>query len=144
MSPEARKLAQALLDHHRKVCRLQSKASPSIDSCLIAYGDLCEQAGLSHKNRTWVNFCAKSRSGATTTAGRRSMPWPSIMRPAGPAMAMTALPVAASSAGRMTRRHVLSLPTIRIELGRLHYLYRLLGAKLAQPGQRGPTRECED
>jgi hypothetical protein len=45
MSPEAQKLAQALLDHHRKFCRLQSA---SLDSCLIAYGDLCEQAGLSH------------------------------------------------------------------------------------------------
>ncbi|HSE90215.1 MAG TPA: hypothetical protein VLJ79_28665 [Candidatus Binatia bacterium] len=48
MSPEAQKLAQALLDHHRKVCRLQSEASPSLESCLIIYGDLCEKAGLSH------------------------------------------------------------------------------------------------
>jgi hypothetical protein len=48
MSPEAQKLAQALLDHHKKVCRLQSKASSIIDSCLITYGDLCEQAGVSH------------------------------------------------------------------------------------------------
>ena len=40
MSPEAQKLAQALLDHHRKFCRVQSA---SLDSCLIAYGDLCEQ-----------------------------------------------------------------------------------------------------
>ena len=47
MSPEAKKLAQALLDHHRKVCRPQSKASPSLESDLIAYGELCEQAGLS-------------------------------------------------------------------------------------------------
>ena len=49
MSPEAQKLAQSLLDHHRRVCRFQSKASPSIDSCLIAYGDLCEQSGLSRQ-----------------------------------------------------------------------------------------------
>lgn len=48
MSPEAQKLAQALLDHHGKVCRLQSKMNPRVESCLIVYGDLCEQAGLSH------------------------------------------------------------------------------------------------
>jgi hypothetical protein len=45
MSPEAQNLAQALLDHHRRICGLQRG---SLDSCLIAYGDLCEQAGLSH------------------------------------------------------------------------------------------------
>jgi hypothetical protein len=48
MSPEAQKLAQALLDHHRKVCRSRTKPSPSFESCLIAYGDLCDQASLSH------------------------------------------------------------------------------------------------
>jgi len=48
MSPEAQKLAQALLDHHRKVWRPPSKASPSVEPCLIGYGDLCEGAGLSH------------------------------------------------------------------------------------------------
>jgi hypothetical protein len=48
MSPEAQKLAQALLDHHRKVSQPQSKASPSVEPCLIAYGDLCGRAGLSH------------------------------------------------------------------------------------------------
>lgn len=48
MSPEAQKLAQALLDHHRKVRRFQKEASPSVESYLIVYGDLCEQAGLSH------------------------------------------------------------------------------------------------
>ena len=47
MSPEAQKLAQALLDH-RKVCGLQRQAGPSVDSCLITYGDLCERAGLPH------------------------------------------------------------------------------------------------
>jgi hypothetical protein len=46
MSPEAKKLAQVLLDHHKQVCRLQNKPSASIDSCLISYGDLCERAGL--------------------------------------------------------------------------------------------------
>jgi hypothetical protein len=48
MSPEAQKLAQALLDHHKQVCRLQNKGRASMDSCLIAYGDLCERASLSH------------------------------------------------------------------------------------------------
>jgi hypothetical protein len=48
MSPGAQKFAQALLDHHKKACRLQSKASLTVDSCLITYGDLCERAGLSH------------------------------------------------------------------------------------------------
>jgi hypothetical protein len=48
MSPEARALTRALLDHHRKVCRLQSKRSPGVESCLIGYGDLCAQAALSY------------------------------------------------------------------------------------------------
>jgi hypothetical protein len=49
MSPEAQKLAQALLEHRRNVCRrLEKTTAPSIESCLIVYGDLCEQAGLSH------------------------------------------------------------------------------------------------
>ena len=52
MSPEARVLAQALLDHHKRVCRPRSGAKPNIDSCLIRYGDLCEQAGLAHLKPT--------------------------------------------------------------------------------------------
>jgi hypothetical protein len=52
MSPEAQKLAQALLDHHRKVCGLHSQVGSSVDSCLIAYGDLCERAGLPHLKPT--------------------------------------------------------------------------------------------
>jgi len=48
MTPEAQQLAQALLDHHRKFCRLQSVETSNTESCLIAYGDLCERAGLSH------------------------------------------------------------------------------------------------
>jgi hypothetical protein len=47
MSPEAQKLAQALLDHHRKVCLSYTQTTPSVESCLIGYGDLCERAGLS-------------------------------------------------------------------------------------------------
>jgi hypothetical protein len=46
MSPEAQKLAQALLEHHRSVCR-RFQTTASIESYLIVYGDLCEQAGLS-------------------------------------------------------------------------------------------------
>lgn len=56
MSPEAQKLAQVLLDHQKQVCRLESQASSSIDSCLIAYGDLCEQAGLPHLKPTVGRF----------------------------------------------------------------------------------------
>jgi hypothetical protein len=48
MSPEAQKLAQALLDHHKKVPRPQRESSPGIESCLIVYGDLSKRAGLSH------------------------------------------------------------------------------------------------
>jgi hypothetical protein len=48
MSPEAQKLAQALLDHHRNVCRFHKTTDPSTESCLIVYGDLCEQSDLSH------------------------------------------------------------------------------------------------
>ncbi|HJU63105.1 MAG TPA: hypothetical protein VJ864_13750 [Candidatus Binatia bacterium] len=48
MSPEAQKLAQALLDHHRKMRRFQKEACPNVESRLIVYEDLCEQAGLSH------------------------------------------------------------------------------------------------
>src|SRR5262245_58629288 len=48
MSPEAQKLTQALLDHHRKVCCLRNQA----DSYLITYGDLCERAGLPHLKPT--------------------------------------------------------------------------------------------
>jgi hypothetical protein len=48
MSPEAQKLAEALLDHHRKVCQPLKQTSPSVESCLIVYGDLCERAGLSY------------------------------------------------------------------------------------------------
>jgi hypothetical protein len=48
MSPQAQTLAQTLLDHHKKKCRLQSGETPGVDVCVIAYGDLCELAGLAH------------------------------------------------------------------------------------------------
>ena len=46
MSPEAKALAQALLDHHRQVCRPDKQAT--IESCLITYGALCERAEVAH------------------------------------------------------------------------------------------------
>ena len=52
MSPEAQKLAQALLDHHRKVCRSRVAELTSPDSCVITYSDLCERAGLAHLKAT--------------------------------------------------------------------------------------------
>jgi hypothetical protein len=52
MSPEAQKLAQALLDHHRKVCRSQSSENLSVDSSVITYEDLCERAELPHVKPT--------------------------------------------------------------------------------------------
>ena len=48
MSPEVRALAQALLDHRRKVRRYRGETTPPIESCVITYSDLCEQAGLPH------------------------------------------------------------------------------------------------
>lgn len=50
MSPEARALAQVLLDHHREVCR-RPDGPPSADSALIPYGVLCEGAGLPDLSR---------------------------------------------------------------------------------------------
>jgi hypothetical protein len=46
MSPVARAICQALLDHHRLVCRSEGGSAGSIDSCLITYGDLCNRAGV--------------------------------------------------------------------------------------------------
>ena len=48
MSPEARALAQVLLEHHRQACRPPSGAPPSVASTLIPYGVLCDRAGLSY------------------------------------------------------------------------------------------------
>src|SRR2546422_11709270 len=47
MSPEARALAQVLLDHHRQTCLGQGGA-PSMASAVIPYGLLCERAGLAN------------------------------------------------------------------------------------------------
>src|SRR3954469_21919580 len=46
MSPVARAICQALLDHHRQVCRPGGGDAGSIDSCVIAYGELCHRAGV--------------------------------------------------------------------------------------------------
>src|SRR5919108_6433122 len=56
MTPEARLLAQALLDHHRQACRSRINHDPDIDSCLISYGDLCERAGIPHLKATAGQF----------------------------------------------------------------------------------------
>jgi hypothetical protein len=42
MSPEAIRLTEILLEHHRTVCR----PGRLIESCLITYGPLCEKAGV--------------------------------------------------------------------------------------------------
>jgi hypothetical protein len=46
MRPEAVAMANVLLKHHRLVCRRPRRTVPIIDSCLITYGKLCDQAGL--------------------------------------------------------------------------------------------------
>ena len=56
MSPEARALAQALLDHHKSIRRTLGGSTASIGSCLISYGDLCERAGISHVKTTVGQF----------------------------------------------------------------------------------------
>ena len=56
LTPEARALAQALLDHHKQFSSLESGQKRNLDSCLIAYGDLCERAGVPHLNPTVGTF----------------------------------------------------------------------------------------
>lgn len=48
MTPEARALAGALLDHHKQVCRSSSSQSSDVDSSVVTYGDLCDRSGLPH------------------------------------------------------------------------------------------------
>lgn len=55
MGPEARALAQVLLDHHRAVCRSQDKR-PSVNRALITYGHMCELAGLEELTRASGRF----------------------------------------------------------------------------------------
>ena len=38
-------LANALLDHHRAFCVPHTTRPPTIDRCVITYGDLCREAG---------------------------------------------------------------------------------------------------
>jgi hypothetical protein len=52
MSPEATALAQALLDHHRRVCLVAGVPIPSPDSCVIPYKELCERAGVEFLTRS--------------------------------------------------------------------------------------------
>jgi len=46
MTAGARALAQALLDHHKQVCRPRRGRHVSVESCVIAYSLLCERAGV--------------------------------------------------------------------------------------------------
>jgi hypothetical protein len=46
VSPEAKAIGQALLDHHKNISRVQGGSIPRIDACFIPYGDLCERAGV--------------------------------------------------------------------------------------------------
>jgi len=87
LTPEARALAQALLDHHKQVSSLESDQKRNLDSCLIAEFLISTQQS--------EHFYGRSQSGATTTAGRRSTLWPSIMKRGHLAMDMTMLRVAA-------------------------------------------------
>jgi len=52
MSPEASVLAQALLDHHKRVCVESKSAAKSPDSCVIPYRELCQRAGVEFLTRT--------------------------------------------------------------------------------------------
>jgi hypothetical protein len=56
MTPVAEALTEVLLTHHAQVCRMRGNRPPSIDSCVIVYGDLCERAGVPHLTRSVGNF----------------------------------------------------------------------------------------
>ena len=43
---EARALTQALLAHHKRLRCRRIDDSKTLESCLLSYGDLCDQAGL--------------------------------------------------------------------------------------------------
>jgi len=52
MTSEAKAIGNALLDHHRIHCR----PGKTINSCIISYGNLCNQAGLPSLTRVVGNF----------------------------------------------------------------------------------------
>ncbi len=56
MTPEARALAQALLNHHRQVCCGRTSGQRSADLCVIPYGLLCERAGVPYLTHTVGHF----------------------------------------------------------------------------------------
>ncbi len=58
MTPEARALTQALLDHRKRVREAQSERKLDIDLCLIPYGELCDSAGLPNLKPT-VGKCLR-------------------------------------------------------------------------------------
>ena len=45
MRPEAVAMANVLLKHHRRVCQKPGATAPILNSCLITYGKLCDEAG---------------------------------------------------------------------------------------------------
>ena len=56
MSPEARALAQALIGHQKRLRRGPVDDTKNLESRLLSYGDLCEQAGLAHLKLTVGKF----------------------------------------------------------------------------------------
>jgi hypothetical protein len=48
LTPEARALAETLLRRLRDARRRTGGKDADLEACLIAYGDLCERAGISH------------------------------------------------------------------------------------------------
>jgi hypothetical protein len=51
MSPEARALANVLLNHHRQAIRRSREPLKDVNGALISYGVLCDRAGLSYRSR---------------------------------------------------------------------------------------------
>ena len=72
MTPEARALAQALLNHHRQVCRSRTSAQRSVDLCVIPYGLLCERAGLPYLTHSVGHFLREVAEWCTANG------WPPI------------------------------------------------------------------
>lgn len=48
MRPESIALLQALLDHHSRACAPVNGRFPRREDCVIAFGDLCDDAGTRH------------------------------------------------------------------------------------------------
>ena len=59
MRPISVMLANALLEHHEDVCVRHLHRPPSIDPCLIAYGELCRSAGCPGLEHSIAPFLAE-------------------------------------------------------------------------------------